>query len=94
METVTLVPQAHKYNPSLEKCECWRQLHNVLETKCTKSGGKSRFPLSFLSPTVNDIRRKPYMVGTYSTVEKQAKRMPDATVETSVAPDSQQVLFR
>ena len=38
---------------------------NVLETKCTKSGGKSQFSLSFLSPTVNDIRRKLHMVGTY-----------------------------
>ena len=41
------------------------------------------FSLSFLSPTVNDIRRKLYMVGTYSTVEKRAKRMPDATVKTT-----------
>ena len=39
--------------------------------------------LSFLSPTVNDIRRKHYMVGTYSTVEKRAKRIPDSTVETT-----------
>ena len=28
------------------------------------------FSLSFLSPTVNDIRRKPYMMGTYSSIEK------------------------
>ena len=49
----------------------------------TKSGGKSQFFLSSLSSTVNDIRRKPYMVGTYLTVGKQAKRMPDATVETT-----------
>ena len=41
------------------------------------------FSLSFLSHTVNDIRRKLYMVGTYSTEEKRAKRMPDATVETT-----------
>ena len=40
------------------QCLCWRRLHNVLETKCTKSSGKSRFSLSFLSSTVNDIRRK------------------------------------
>ena len=26
------------------------------------------------------------MVGTYSTVEKRAKRMPDGTVETTKAP--------
>ena len=56
---------------------------SVLETKCTKSGGKIRFSLSFLSPRVNDIRRKLYMVGTYSTAEKLAKRMPDATVKTT-----------
>ena len=31
----------------------------------------------------NDVRRKLYMVGTYSTVEKRAKRMPDTTVETT-----------
>ena len=37
----------------------------------------------FLSPTVNDIRRKLYMVGTYSTVGKRAKRMPDTTVENT-----------
>ena len=32
---------------------------------------------------VNDIRRKLYMVGTYTTVEKRAKRMPDNKVELS-----------
>ena len=31
----------------------------------------------------NDVRRKLYMVGTYSTVEKQAKRVPDPTVKTT-----------
>ena len=41
----------------------------------TKSGGKSQISLSFLSSTVNDIRKKLYMVGTYSTVEKWAKRI-------------------
>ena len=39
---------------------------------------------SLLSSAVNDIRRKIYMVGTYSTVGKQAKRMPDPTVETTI----------
>ena len=55
----------------------------MLETKYNKSGGKSRFFLSFLTSTVNDIRRKLYMVGTYSTVGKRAKRMPDFTVKTT-----------
>ena len=32
---------------------------------------------------VNDIRRKHYMVGKYSTVGKRAKRMPDPTVKTT-----------
>ena len=41
------------------------------------------FSLSFLSSRVDDNRNKLYMVGTYSTVEKRAKRMPDATVETA-----------
>ena len=41
------------------------------------------FSLSFLSSTVSDIRKKLYMVGTYSTVKKRAKRMPDTTVETT-----------
>ena len=36
-----------------------------------------------LSPTVNDIRRKLYMVGTYQTVGKRAKRMPDASSGTT-----------
>ena len=39
------------------------------------------FSLIF-SSTVNDVRRKLYMVGIYLTVGKQAKRMPDTTVET------------
>ena len=33
---------------------------------------------------INDFRRKPYMVGTYPTRKKRAKRMPDATVETTL----------
>ena len=41
------------------------------------------FPLSFLSSTVNDVRRKLYMVGIHSTVGKRAKRLPDTTVETT-----------
>ena len=49
----------------------------------TKSSGKSRFSLSFLSSTVIDIRRKPYMVRIHLTIEKRAKRMPDFTVKTT-----------
>ena len=52
-------------------------------TKCIKSSGKSQFSLSFLSSTVNDARRKLYMVGIHPTVEKTAKRTPDTTVETT-----------
>ena len=48
-----------------------------------KRGSKSQLSLSFLSFTVNDVTRKLYMVGTHSTVEKRAKRMPDITVETT-----------
>ena len=36
---------------------------------CTKSGGKSRFSLLFLS----DIRRKLYTVGTHSTIKNEQK---------------------
>ena len=43
--------------------------------KSRKSGGKSQFSLSFLSPTVNDLRRKLYTVGIHSIVEKRAKRI-------------------
>ena len=68
----------------LEKCVCWRRQHNVLERKCTKSGGKSQYSLSFLSSSVNDVRRKVYTVGTHSTVGKRAKRMTDPTVETKI----------
>ena len=57
---------------------------NVLETKCIKSGGKSRLSLSFLSYTVNDVRRKLYMVGIQLAVGKRARRMPDTTVETTL----------
>ena len=44
---------------------------------------RAAFSLLLLASTVNDIRRKLHMVKTHSTVEKQAKRMPDATVETT-----------
>ena len=65
----------------------------MLETKCIKNGGKSLFSVSFLSSTVNDVRRKLYMVGIHSTVEKRAKRMPDTTVETtSHLPEEQSTL--
>ena len=56
---------------------------SVLETKCIKSGGKIRFSLSFLSSTVNDVRRKLYMVIIHSTVGNRAKQEPDTTVETT-----------
>ena len=56
----------------------------MLETKCIKSGGKSQFYLSFLSYTVNDVRRKLYMVGIQLAVGKRARRMPDTTVETTL----------
>ena len=55
----------------------------MLETKCIKSDGKSQFSLSFLPSTVNDVRRKLFTVGIYSTVGKGAKRVPDTTVETT-----------
>ena len=48
-----------------------------------KSSGKSQFSLSFLSSTVNDVRRKLYTVVIHSTVGKRAKRMLDTTVETT-----------
>ena len=63
---------------------CWRRLHNLLETKCIKSGAKSPFSLSFLASTLNDVTRKLYTIGTQSTVEKRAKRMPDIIVETTI----------
>ena len=65
----------------------------VLVTKCIKSGGKSQFSLSFLPSAVNDARRKLYMVGIYLTVEKRAKRMPDATFETTAKNESRNDLF-
>ena len=45
-------------------------LYNVLETKYIKSGGKSQISLSFLASTVNDVRRKLYMVGIHLNVDK------------------------
>ena len=45
---------------------------------------------SLLSSADNDIRRKLYMFGTYSTVEKGAKRMPDPAVETTGSPTTQE----
>ena len=58
----------------------------VLETTahCVREKAVERVDfLSFLLYTVNDIRRKPYMVETHSTVEKRVKRTPDPTVETT-----------
>ena len=48
-----------------------------------KSGGNSQFSLSFLSFTVNDVRRKLYEVVIHSTVGKRAKQLLDTTVETT-----------
>ena len=45
----------------------------MLETKCIKSGGKSRFSLSFLDSIVNDITRKLYTVGIHLTIENEQK---------------------
>ena len=42
------------------------------------------FSLWLLSSTVNDMKRKLYMVGIHSTVEKWAKRMPNTSVETTI----------
>ena len=36
---------------------------------------------------INDIRRKTHMVRTCSTVEKQAERMPNTSVETTILKD-------
>ena len=38
------------------------------------------FTIAFI---VNDVTRKLYTVGIYSTVEKRAKRTPDIIVETT-----------
>ena len=54
------------------------------KVKCIKSGGKSRFSLTFLTSTVNDVRRKLYTDGIHLTVGKQAKRMPNTTVKTTI----------
>ena len=67
----------------LQKCVCWRRLHNMLETKFIKSGGKSRLSLLFLASIVNDVTRKLYKVGIHLSVGKQAKRILDTTVETT-----------
>ena len=60
---------------------CWRQ--NAL-----KAVERVDFSLSFFPSTSNDVRRKLYMVGIQSTVEKPATRMPDTTVETTQKPKS------
>ena len=44
---------------------------------------RAAFSLLVLASMVNDVRRKLHMVEIHSTVEKWAKRMPDATVETT-----------
>ena len=62
----------------------------MLERKLLKSGGKSLFSLSFLFHTVYDVRRKLYAVEIHWTVGKQAKRVPDPTVETTNLPQTKQ----
>ena len=44
---------------------------------------RAALSLLFLASTVNDVRRKLHMVEIHLTVEKRAKRMPDATVENT-----------
>ena len=60
----------------------------VLETmaQCVKRENEvlALLSLSFFSLTVYDVTRKLDMVETYSTVRKQAKRMPDTIVETTI----------
>ena len=52
-------------------------LASFLSVECiTNSSGF----LLFLASTVNDVRTKLHIVEKHSTVEKRAKRMPDATV--------------
>ena len=45
------------------------------------------FSLLFLASTINDVRRKLHMVEIHWTVGKRAKRIPDATVETTFRVD-------
>ena len=63
----------------LEKYVRWKRLHNALKTL-----ERVDFSRSFLFYTVNDVRRKPYMVEICLTVGEGAKEMPDTTVETTV----------
>ena len=44
---------------------------------------RAAFSLLFLVSTVHDVRRKLHMAKIHWTVRKQAKRMPDATVEST-----------
>ena len=61
-------------------CSIWHSLTSFLSVECiTNSSGF----LLFLASTVNDVRTKLHIVEKHSTVEKRAKRMPDATVETT-----------
>ena len=54
---------------------------NLYDLKCIKG---STLSLLFLAFTINDVRRKLHMVEIHLTVGKWAKRMPDATVETTI----------
>ena len=66
-----------------DKCMCWRPRHNLFETKCTKSGLKRLFSLSFFLLQFMTSQRKFYMVRICSTIQKRAKRTLNTTVETT-----------
>ena len=47
--------------------------------------------LDFFLINYDVVNRKPELLLIHSTVEKQAKRMPDATVETTFAAQTSQI---
>ena len=54
---------------------CWRWLHNVLETKCTKSGVKRSFSLLFFLLQFMTSQRKLNTVGICSIYENEQKEL-------------------
>ena len=66
-----------------QKCMCWRQWHNVVETKCTKSTRKSLFSLLFSLLAFKTSPRKLYLVGICSTVKNEQKETKNSIVETT-----------
>ena len=50
---------------------------------CRENEARAVFPLSFLSVNVMMSQRKVDTVGTWLTIRKRAKRMPDILVETT-----------